>query len=532
MANTYKLGQVPSNTPEPSPSAPRSVVTPGRPETPVATGAGKPVIARLTSLDAFRGFIMILLAGSGFGIAALARLPESAAVWQRPVIENGTERPPTAEEVAARRDWWKVAAFHFTHPDWRSDFLVVPVEDPETRPSWQRVGVSFWDLIQPAFMFMVGAAMPFSYRRRMAEGQSKRSQISHAFFRSVILVLMGVWLYSVNSPKTNWIFPNVLAQIGLGYFFVYLLMGFRWRGHVVAIALILGGYWYFMQFGYWQMTGEPKPDGTYDVAAVNASPERGEVLAGAFAPWSKNDNAAHAVDVHLLNALRDPDGQQMAAWRERTEQGELSWGEWLMMSIRRTLFANPEPFLFNGGGYQTLNFIPSIATMLLGVIMGRVLMEPGGSGRKLLVLLLAGLICLVLGRLAGTYVCPIVKRIWTPSWALLSGAYVIWMLAAFYVVFDILPLRRLAFPLSIVGMNSIVIYVMGELMRPFTTKAVVRPHLTGLLEVLLGTDPALDGPFYLLHDEMFGRVIFPVAVLAVFWLIAYWLWRQRIFVRI
>jgi predicted acyltransferase len=472
----------------------------------------------LTSLDAYRGFIMILLAASGFGIARFAALPESAAVWQRPVAAAEGSRPPTAEEVAARRSWWQTLAFHFEHPPWRSDFLPYRTENSLDKSEWLRLGVSFWDLIQPAFMFMVGAAMPFSNRRRTIAGESAGARLGHAFLRAVCLVLLGVFLYTKTGERTGWIFTNVLAQIGLGYFFVYLLLGFRWQLQAAACVLLLGGYWYFMQLGYWQMTGKPAPTGSYDTAAVGVKPEQGEVYTNRFAPWSKNDNAAHAVDVDLLNRLADPGQAATNAWREQEQTGPLTFGQKFQRAIRRTFFANDARFEFNGGGYQTLNFVPSMVTMLLGVMCGTLLM--------------AAVVCLLLGRITGNYAVPIVKRIWTPSWALFSGGYVIALLALFYMLFDLLPLRRLAFPLTVVGMNSMVMYLMGQLMGGFTRERIVRPHLTGLIETVLGTDQVRDGRFYWLDDAMFGRLIEPLAVLTVFWLIALWLYRRKIFVRL
>ena len=80
--------------------------------------------------------------------------------------------------------------------------------------------------------------------------------------------------------------------------------------------------------------------------------------------------------------------------------------------------------------------------------------------------------------MAGEYACPIVKRIWTPSWVLFSGGWVIWMLAAFYLVFDLCRLRWLAFPLIVVGMNSIAMYMMGQLLRPWAIKTV-KIHFLG-----------------------------------------------------
>ena len=94
--------------------------------------------SRLVSLDAFRGFIMMLLAANGFGLLAFSRIDESSPVW---TIHN--------------RDLWQRIGFHFDHPAWISSF--------------DYFKVSFWDLIQPSFMFMVGVAMPFSNKRRESQ---------------------------------------------------------------------------------------------------------------------------------------------------------------------------------------------------------------------------------------------------------------------------------------------------------------------------------------------------------------------------
>ncbi|MGE0375175.1 MAG: hypothetical protein AB7Q45_07130 [Planctomycetaceae bacterium] len=327
----------------------------------------------------------------------------------------------------------------------------------------------------------------------------------------MVLVLLGVFLYSVGSPRTNWIFPNVLAQIGLGYFFAYLLLGRRHWIQWTALGGILIGYGlFFRQYSV-------PPD--YDFAAVNASADRGEVYSDRFAPWSKNGNAAHAFDVWFLNLLRNPSDEDLAA-AGATRDAE----SWAPETLRKWLFENPEAFSFNGGGYQTLNFVPSIGTTLLGILCGQLLIKRRKPWRTVGILAAWGAGCMLIGLLAGEFVCPIVKRIWTPSWVLFSGAYVIWMLAAFYVVFDILPLRKLAFPLAVVGMNSIAIYLMGELIRGWTSSRVVSIHLTGLLQTIFG-----EGA---MADDMYGRLIMPTATFAVFWLIAWWMYRRRYFIRI
>ena len=447
----------------------------------------EPAKLRLVSLDAYRGFIMIMLAANGFGIAQFAKLEATSPVWQ-----------------SWDREWWQNLAFHFTHPPW------------ESITGW--AGVSFWDLIQPSFMFMVGVAMPYSYARREQQGNSTVKRHLHAALRAIILVLIGVFLYSQREEQTNWIFTNVLAQIGLGYYFAYLLLGRSQRIQLIAFGLILVGYWGFFKL-------QPPPEG-YDFAAVNAVADNGEVFASPYEAWSKNGNAAHFFDVWFLNALRSPvqpENEDAAAGDVAAvdENGE-SKAEG--SSLRRWWFANTEPHSFNGGGYLTLNFIPSIATTLMGILCGQLLMVPVSHRDKLLTLLLAAFACLALGVLAHHTVCPIVKRIWSPSWVLFSGGYTIAMLAAFYFVFDALPLRKMAFPLVVLGMNSIAVYLMSQMLRSWVTEKVVQIHFGGMLKSMFGEGAV--------SADAIGALVLPTATLAVFWLVAFWMYRNRYFIRV
>jgi predicted acyltransferase len=99
---------------------------------------------RLISLDAYRGFVMLLMASEGLYIGRVARqLPDSA--------------------------FWQFLAHQTEHVPWR--------------------GCTLWDLIQPSFMFMVGVALPFSIASRRARGQEFSRMLLHALWRSVALIV-------------------------------------------------------------------------------------------------------------------------------------------------------------------------------------------------------------------------------------------------------------------------------------------------------------------------------------------------------
>ena len=402
---------------------------------------GDPRAQRLTSLDALRGLVMVMLGSSVFGLHRVAVNIGDSGIW--PLIK-----------------------FHTGHAVW------------ETNAGW--IGVSFWDLIQPLFMFMVGVSLPYSYAARKRKGHSEKRILLHTLWRSLALVLLGVFLASTGSSQTRFAFTNVLAQIGLGYMFLFLLVRARPVIQAVTIGVILVGYWLFFFL-----------DGG---SAGLVLPESASyVMEAPFQQWSKNVNAAADVDRWLLNQFPHP-------------------GE--------------EKFTFSGGGYHTLNFIPSLATMILGLMAGQLLMSRRNDRQKLAWLLAAGGVCMLLGVLSGLFACPVVKRIWTPSWTLYSGAWVLWILALFYLAFDVWPLKKFAFPLVIVGMNPLMMYLMGQLLRGWLVRMLTihGGQITSGVAGGLGISEATRLNYMPLVQY--------TAAFIVMWMICHWMYRRKIFLRI
>jgi predicted acyltransferase len=162
--------------------------------------------------------------------------------------------------------------------------------------------------------------------------------------------------------------------------------------------------------------------------------------------------------------------------------------------------------------------------MIFGLIAGEMLRGPRTPRQKTFTLLWTGALCLALGLamdprmvvpvpLSWT-VCPIVKRIWTPSWVLFSSGWTLWMLAAFYWIIDVKGWKSWAFPLAIVGMNSIAMYVGAQLLKPWIAHTL-RTHFGAQI-----------------FDYSFGPVAESAAVLFVLWLMCLWMYRRKIFIRI
>ena len=397
---------------------------------------------RLLSLDVYRGAIMCLLAVNGLAVNATAKK-----------LGYGLNSEP--ESFVGK--FWQFLAFHNSHPNWNSQFYVI--------------GCSLWDLIQPSFMFMVGVAMPYSYASRKKRGDSDLKLSSHALIRAVVLVLLGAFLATRTSGlPSNRLFTNVLAQIGLGYFFVYLLLG---RSRKVQIA---AGVAVLIAYGAWMTTFsvvDPLPEKS------TASTTELSVPASIAKQYAIHTNAAARADVWILGL----------------EQGD-------------------EPLQVHAAGYATLNFIPSMVTMLLGVLAGTLLRSNESESDKLRKLILGGVVCMVIAVIASYTICPIVKKIWTPAWVLYSGAIVLWILAGLYWFIDVLGFRRWTFPLVIVGMNSLAMYLMGMLMKGWVVACY----------------KAYGGKTIFAGD--YGPTVQATAVFVVFWLICLYLYRNKIFFRI
>jgi heparan-alpha-glucosaminide N-acetyltransferase len=385
---------------------------------------------RLVSMDAFRGAVMLLMASSGLGLPQVAKSFPDSALWR--FLGTQTE-----------------------HAAW--------------------VGCTLWDLIQPAFMFMVGVALPWSLANRRARGQQFGRMFLHALWRSVALVALAVFLTSAWSKQTVWVFTNVLAQIGLGYPFLFLLAWTRPRTQWIAAFSILIVYW--LCFALY-----PLPPADMNWQSVDV-PKDWPHLTGFAAHWSKNANFASHFDQSFLN-----------------------------------LFPSEKSFVSNSGGYTTLNFIPSLATMILGLLAGQWLRSSTSLQSRIKKLALAGVISLAAGALLGLAgVCPIVKRIWTPSWVLFSGGWVMILLAGLMALVEWRGWKRWAFPLVVAGLNPITLYCMWQLMGSSVRENLQRYVPESVFNAASST---------------YKPIIERTLVLLVYWLILLWMYRRKIFLRI
>lgn len=452
----------------------------------------KPV--RLMSLDVYRGFVMLAMASSGLALSRIARS-------ERVLSElNGT---PWADSWRAL---WSTFEYQLSHVEW--------------------TGCSAWDLIQPSFMFMVGVSLPFSMARRDAEGRAGWRSFLHAVWRSLVLVTLGVALSSsIRDGILHFTFANVLCQIGLGYTFLYLLRGQGLKSLTVCATVILVGYgaWFTLQpidRAEVELTKQYLIEHSSEpaIAELDWSQFREDSWA---AHWNKHTNAAAQADRYFLNLF------------PRVEE---PW--------------NGKGFWVNRGGYQTLNFIPSLATMIFGLMAGLVLRSDRDDKARLKWLFRAGLVCFVIALAADTTlwptqflplniqqllyeytwsICPAVKRIWTPTWAVFSAGWTFWMLGFFYWLVDVMGCRRITKPFAIVGLNSIVIYCMAQLFKGWIGEAL--RTLARTIDQMAGWS---DGASWWLNYDQFAYapVLDYSLRLLVLWSVCFWMYRRNLYVRI
>ncbi|MCC7489337.1 MAG: hypothetical protein IT485_06770 [Gammaproteobacteria bacterium] len=427
--------------------------------------------SRIVAIDALRGLVMMLLLpdlSGGFSLYRMAELHPQGAVWQ-------------------------ALGRQFTHAAW--------------------AGAHVWDFVMPGFVLLVGASMPLSVMARRARGDTTAQLRLHAAIRSLALVVLGLLATrSVPDYFENAMPYLVILGIGLP---CSAWLGRRLGLRTVAARLALDAAWAALVLGValgWMLTNL-EGSGAYDLGQILIL--LGLAYLPAFLMVERGSLAQAAVAVGILAAYGGAffiyaatvvpppaspwiNGANFAAAVDRAFLNELP----------RALPYQDEPH-----GYHTLQFVPLIATMLAGMIAGRAmaLSTDRAALAWRMAVVAAGLVAggLVLGALG----IPVIKSLWTPSWALLSTGLLLLVLAVLYRACDVAGHVRWALPFTILGSNAVLLYMMA---------VHDRWRLAGPWRRLLaGVVPADWWP---LAEALL--------VLATLWLLAWLLARRRLFIRL
>jgi predicted acyltransferase len=344
----------------------------------LAEAASPPTtVDRVTALDAFRGFTMIMMVSEGFG---LMQLKDTAAL--APLLGQ------------------------FQHAPW--------------------IGMTAWDMIQPFFMFIVGAVMPWSFAKRPDAGWG------FVLKRSALLLLWGVIARSIRAGRPVLDVINVLAQLAVTYPIAFAMLKRGERVQLGAAALLLVAHTVaFIAYGN---------------------------------PWVQTENLGEVIDQAVFGK---------------------SWG----------------------GHYATINCLSSAANTLLGVVAGEMLRR--GQLKRLATM--GGI--LLAGGLALSPLVPVIKKIWTASFAMVSGGITVFALLLFWYLCEQRGWRMKLFVM--VGANSIFIYLFHEITEDWLTRTA---------KVFTGWGTAY-WPAPLLAVNDFVVVAFQI------WLCV-WLYRRKLFFKL
>ena len=319
-----------------------------------------------------------------------------------------------------------------------------------THPAWH--GFRLYDLIFPLFLFMAGVATPYSLGKELEKGKSKNQLLFRVIKRGLILVLLGV-IYNNGlelRPMAEIRFGSVLGRIGLGYMFANIIYLYTTQRGQII--------WFCsLLIGYWLML------------LFNAAPgfPAGDLtMEGNFASYL--DRLIMPGKLYL--GIHDPEG--------------------------------------------LVSTIPAISTGLLGIYAGNLLKNsPLSMQRKALHLLVMGIVSLILAQI-WNLVFPINKNLWSSSFVLHVGGISLLLLALFYYIIDICGYKRWAFFFSIIGMNSILIYMSGQFINwQYSTESIFQWLIQWV-------------------GEPFNMVVFAICYVMVQWTFLYFLYRKNVFLRV
>lgn len=357
---------------------------------------------RLNSLDFFRGFTMFLLIGEATHLYSLL------------------VQPPLDGTIVG------VIGKQFHHHPWN--------------------GLRSWDLVQPFFMFIVGVAMPFSFGRRWARGDTWAQTFRHALQRSFLLFFLGWALYCIGPGRLTFELWNVLTQLSFTFFVAFLLMRSS-PGVQIGFTLLL--------------------------LALTEIAYRFFPVAGFDQPFVPAQNFGAYMDLLLM--------------------GKLSIGHWV-----------------------AINAIPTTAHTMWGVLAGYLLKSARPPGQKMGILVGAGMLGLLVGY-AMDPVTPIIKRICTSSFVIVTGGWCLLALAFSYWLIDVKKVARWAQFFVIVGMNPLFIYLFTNTGGAGWLERIIRPFSMGL---------------FFWAGELGAKILTSVLVWGMLWYLCYWLYRRRIFIKI
>jgi predicted acyltransferase len=339
------------------------------------------------------------------------------------------------------------------------------------------------DMVFPSFLVIVGVAIPLSIASHLRHGKTRKDLFGHIIKRSILLFLLGLILngFPDYNPHTIRI-PGVLQRIALCYLAgatLYLAATNtdntqrHRRGTIITVTLVvlLAIYWALLKFVPVPGFGPGRLDSLGNLGAYID-----RAIFGIQHLWPYGLTPGHGVTF-------DPEG--------------------------------------------LLSTLPAIATLLIGVLAGDWLLTNRTPEKKALILAIAGA-CLILTGLILSPSMPLIKKIWTSTFAIYSGGIALLTFSIFYFVLDIKRWTRWSTPLLIFGTNAILAFALSNIITTLTD----RIHVTTSAG---GTFPIHQWLYQILATNLLpihASLVYAVTIVLFNLALIYPLYRKRIFLRL
>ena len=313
-------------------------------------------------------------------------------------------------------------------------------------------GLRIIDLVFPIFLFIAGLSFPFSLAKQQAQGRTTGEMHRKIFVRALVLVALGIVYNGFFKLEFPQRYASVLGRIGLAWMLAALLhMHCKTKTRAVIAACILLGYWLLLAF----VTAPDAPAGASSL--------------------SREGCITGYIDRLLL-------------------PGRLHSGDF-----------DPEGLLAT---------LPATVTAMLGMFTGEFIAKEGlEEKKKALWMALAALFLLGAG-LLWSLVFPLNKRLWSSSYVLVAGGLSLGVYALIYYMVEVREWTRWTYPLRVIGLNSITIYLVQKIVP---MKGVAQFFFGGLAGYL---------------PEACGNVILAVGYFLVSWLLLYFLDKKNIYLKV
>jgi len=312
-------------------------------------------------------------------------------------------------------------------------------------------GLTFWDVILPAFMTMAGTAMAFSYKKQQESGYTWKESFLKVLKRSFWLLFLGILIYSVRNQHLNWQLSNVLTQLAFTT--------------LIAFSLINKPVW-------WQLTV------TLLCLLIPEILFRTIHIPGFDQPF---------VEFH-------------------------NFGSYINQSLGIKVDLDHKT--------NFINFIASGAHTTWGMMAGQLLLSNKSTKQKFIYLVSFGLVAILAGlTLDLTGITPMLKWISTSSFVLVTGGITFIVFAICYEWIDVRKNQNHLRFFTIVGMNSIFIYLFFIFIGD--------KWLNGYMEILCGQLLNLANV-----PLATGAAISCIVVFAMEWYLCYFLYKKKIFFKL